>query len=239
MKALKTASKLGRLANFAAAAIAAAAAIVAAQAVAQNPAPAKQAPAPARLLVVSLQDRKLALVEDGRAVRIYPIAIGKPSTPSPVGTFTIESHVVNPTYYHGGRVIPPGPSNPVGNRWMGLSVHGYGIHGTNAPHSIGKAASHGCIRMARADLDQLFPLVSAGDKVEIVGQRNAETEAFFGNAPAPAPRPMLTAKANPPAAPQIPAAAPTTPAAQLPARVLNVSAQPSPAPAAQPVAGSM
>ena len=75
--------------------------------------------------------------------------MGKPSTPSPVGTFTIERRVMNPTYSHDGRVVPPGPNNPVGTRWMGLSIRGYGIHGTNVPSSIGKAASHGCIRMAQ------------------------------------------------------------------------------------------
>lgn len=165
----------------------AAAAMAAAQAVAQN-APQKQIAAPpSRMIVVSLQDRKLALVEDGRAVQIYPVAVGKPSTPSPVGTFTIERRVVNPTYYHNGRVIPPGPHNPVGTRWMGLSIRGYGIHGTNAPGSIGKAASHGCIRMARPDLERLFALVAVGDKVELIGQRDAETAELFGNGPKPAP----------------------------------------------------
>jgi hypothetical protein len=69
---------------------------------------------------------------------------------------------------------------------MGLSIHGYGIHGTNEPKSIGKAASHGCIRMAKADLEELFPLVAVGDTVELVGQRNEETAQLFGNGPAPA-----------------------------------------------------
>ena len=50
------------------------------------------------------------------------VAVGKPSTPSPVGTFTIERRVMNPTYSHDGRVVPPGPNNPVGTRWMGLSI---------------------------------------------------------------------------------------------------------------------
>jgi len=133
-----------------------------------------------RVIVVSLEDRKLALVEDGQVKKIYTVAVGKPSTPSPVGTFTIERRVINPTYSHDGRVVSPGPNNPVGTRWMGLSIPGYGIHGTNAPRSIGKAASHGCIRMARKDLEELYPMVQVGDTVELIGQRNEETAQLFG-----------------------------------------------------------
>ncbi len=70
--------------------------------------------------MVSLEDRKLALLEDGQVKKIYPVAVGKPSTPSPTGTFTIERRVMNPTYSHNGKVVPPGPGNPVGTRWMGL-----------------------------------------------------------------------------------------------------------------------
>src|SRR5262249_29217842 len=100
-----------------------------------------------RVLVVSIPDRKLAVVENGAVKKIYPVAVGKNTTPSPTGTFTVMVRVANPTYYHEGKVVEPGPSNPVGTRWIGLSQKGYGIHGTNAPGSIGKAASHGCIRM--------------------------------------------------------------------------------------------
>jgi lipoprotein-anchoring transpeptidase ErfK/SrfK len=54
---------------------------------------------------------------------------------------------MNPTYSHDGKVVGPGPANPVGTRWMSIGYKGYGIHGTNHPESIGHAASHGCIRM--------------------------------------------------------------------------------------------
>jgi lipoprotein-anchoring transpeptidase ErfK/SrfK len=140
-----------------------------------------------RVIVVSLEDRKLALVEDGQVKKIYTVAVGKPSTPSPVGTFTIARRVTNPTYSHDGRVVAPGPNNPVGTRWMGLSIAGYGIHGTNVPSSIGKAASHGCIRMARKDLEELYPMVEVGDTVELIGQRNEETAQFFDPSPAAEP----------------------------------------------------
>ena len=140
-----------------------------------------------RVIVVSLEDRKLALVEDGKVIKTYPVAVGKPSTPSPVGTFTIQRRVMNPTYSHDGRIVLPGPNNPVGSRWMGLSIHGYGIHGTNVPSSIGKAASHGCIRMAKADLEELYPMVAEGDTVELIGERNVETAQLFGGDQVPNP----------------------------------------------------
>ena len=136
-----------------------------------------------RTIVVSLEDRKLALVENGAVVKVFPVAVGKPSTPSPSGTFTIDRRVANPTYRHNGRTVLPGPGNPVGTRWMGLSLPGYGIHGTNEPKSIGKAASHGCIRMGRADVEELFSLVAVGDKVELVAERNEETAQLFGSVP--------------------------------------------------------
>lgn len=161
------------------------------QTAATKQAPATQQPAPAtatkRVIVVSLEDRKLALVENGKVVKVYTVAVGKPSTPSPVGTFSIARRVMNPTYSHDGRTVPPGPNNPVGTRWMGLSIPGYGIHGTNVPSSIGKAASHGCIRMAKKDLEELYPMVEVGDTVELIGQRNQETAQLFGDAPTPLP----------------------------------------------------
>jgi hypothetical protein len=162
-----------------------------------------------RVIVVSLEDRRLALVEDGQVKKIYAVAVGKPSTPSPTGIFTIERRVANPTYHHDGRTVLPGPRNPVGTRWMGLNKHGYGIHGTNEPKSIGKAASHGCIRMAKADLEEFYEMVAVGDTVELIGEPNEETSKLFGNEQnpaAPAAQPVLTAAAATNAAPQVPTA---------------------------------
>ncbi len=86
---------------------------------------------------------------------------------------------------------------------MGLSKHGYGIHGTNEPKSIGKAASHGCIRMAKADLEEFYELVAEGDTVEIVGQRNEETAQLFGAGqnPSTVAQPAQMAALTPVAAP--------------------------------------
>jgi lipoprotein-anchoring transpeptidase ErfK/SrfK len=179
-------------------------------AVAQQPAAgAKVQPAATkRVIVVSLKDHKLALVEDGKVKKIYSVAVGKPSTPSPVGTFIIARRVMNPTYSHDGRIVPPGPNNPVGTRWMGLSIPGYGIHGTNVPNSIGKAASHGCIRMAKKDLEELYPMVEVGDTVELIGQRNEETAELFGDGPLQIPATQPTAVTAIASAAQLPIAAP-------------------------------
>jgi lipoprotein-anchoring transpeptidase ErfK/SrfK len=150
-----------------------------------------------RVIVVSLEDRRLALVEDGLVKKVYRVSVGRETTPSPTGMFTIVNRVENPTYYHEGQVVPPGPANPVGTRWIGLDKKGYGIHGTNMPRSIGKAASHGCIRMRRRNLEELFAQVRGGDRVEIVGERNEETAAIFGEPVLPgmtAPPPIVTAQ---------------------------------------------
>jgi len=136
-----------------------------------------------RRLVVSIPDRKLALVENDRVVTIYPVAVGAPESPSPIGSFTIVNRVSNPTYYRPGKVVGPGPNNAVGTRWIGLSEKGFGIHGTDNPRSIGLAASHGCIRLRNKDVEKLFDRVRAGDVVELRAERTADIDRLFGSAP--------------------------------------------------------
>ena len=134
----------------------------------------------ARRIVVSLQDRKLALVENGRVVRIYATAVGAPKSPSPTGSFLIVARLEHPTWYGPKKVVPPGSANPLGTRWLGLSRKGYGIHGTNRPRSIGRNVSHGCIRMRNRDVEELFTLVEVGDAVELHAERSADLDALFG-----------------------------------------------------------
>ncbi|MGA2216324.1 MAG: L,D-transpeptidase [Bryobacteraceae bacterium] len=139
--------------------------------------------APSRRLIVNIAARKIVLVEDGKVLRMYPVAVGKHSTPSPSGSFRIASRVANPTYsQHGRVVVKPGPSNPVGTRWMGLGYKGYGIHGTNHPESIGHAASHGCIRMRNQDVEELFELVRVGDEVDLITDESTLAEVTAGTA---------------------------------------------------------
>jgi lipoprotein-anchoring transpeptidase ErfK/SrfK len=181
---------------------------------------AAQEPQHNRVIIVSLEDRKLALVEDGQVKKVYSVAVGKRSTPSPVGSFKIDRRVANPVYHHDGQTVMPGPGNPVGTRWLGLNLPGYGIHGTNAPKSIGKAASHGCIRMAKADLEEFYNLVAVGDTVELIGQRNEETAAVFSNTEAPTTRQPTSLAQNVPD--QEPA--PTSPKADPPTLVATSAA---------------
>ena len=132
-----------------------------------------------RFIVISIADRQLALVDNGQVIKTFPVAVGKDSTPSPNGDFTVVNRTENPTYYHKGKVIQPGKSNPLGTRWMGLSQKGYGIHGTNVPSSIGKAASHGCFRMAKKDVEELFKLVRVGDVVIVRSEHDELVAQVF------------------------------------------------------------
>jgi lipoprotein-anchoring transpeptidase ErfK/SrfK len=134
---------------------------------------------PERQIVVSIPHRQLAVVEAGQVVKIYAVAVGADESPSPEGDFTVTRRLENPTYYHPGKVIGPGKSNPLGTRWIGLNKKGYGIHGTNVPASIGKAAYHGCIRMRQADLEELFAMTNVGDKVVIRKDVDAEVAQIF------------------------------------------------------------
>lgn len=136
-----------------------------------------------REIVVSLADRKLALIEDGRVVKIYDTGVGASSSPSPSGEFTITHRIPKPTYYAPGKIIKPGGSNPLGTRWLGLSLKGFGIHGTNAPGSIGKNQSHGCIRLKNRDVEDLFDKVRSGDRVEIHQEINDRVAIIFGHSP--------------------------------------------------------
>jgi lipoprotein-anchoring transpeptidase ErfK/SrfK len=139
---------------------------------------------PQRRIVVSIPDRKLALIEDGRVVKVYSTAVGRTTSPTPSGTFTIVQRISNPAWYGPGKVVAPGKSNPLGTRWLGLSRKSYGIHGTNDPRSIGRNASHGCVRMRNRDVEDLFARVVVGDVVELHGERDAELARIFsGNDP--------------------------------------------------------
>jgi len=134
-----------------------------------------------KTLVVSIPDRQLAVMEGGNLMAIFPVAVGAAESPSPSGEFHVVNRVSNPAYYHPGTVIPSGKSNPLGTRWVGLSQKGYGIHGTNAPGSVGRAASHGCIRLRNRDMERLFAMLRVGDVVEIHADRDLRVAAIFGS----------------------------------------------------------
>jgi lipoprotein-anchoring transpeptidase ErfK/SrfK len=136
-----------------------------------------------RQVLVSITDRKLAVIEDGKALRTFNVSVGAAISPSPTGEFQIVNRLDNPTYYHPGTVIAPGSDNPIGPRWIGLSQKGFGIHGTNQPGSIGRAASHGCIRLNNDDIVQFFQMVRVGDTVSIRSERDEQIAQIFGGVP--------------------------------------------------------
>jgi lipoprotein-anchoring transpeptidase ErfK/SrfK len=128
------------------------------------------------VIVIRRAENKLFLY-DRRARKpvVLGVATGQPSYPTPLGRFTIVSKQLNPWWYppdsdwaQGLSPVPPGPGNPLGTRWMGLSVPAVGIHGTPDAASIGYSASHGCIRMQIPDAEWLFEQVSEGTTVFIV-----------------------------------------------------------------------
>jgi len=119
-------------------------------------------------IVVDKTHFTLDLMAGGAVVKSYAVGLGKENS-TPVGDFKIASRLKNPTWYHDGKVIPFGnPDNPLGTRWMGFDLKSYGVHGTIAPESIGKAESLGCIRMLNADVEELFELVPVGTNIRIV-----------------------------------------------------------------------
>lgn len=107
-------------------------------------------------ILIDISEKRLYAVQDNHVLKEFPIATGKPDTPSPVGDFTI----IQKTRWGEG----------FGAAWLGLNVPWgtYGIHGTIFPTSIGYAESHGCIRMRNSDVDELYKLVSVGTPVKII-----------------------------------------------------------------------
>jgi lipoprotein-anchoring transpeptidase ErfK/SrfK len=156
-------------------------ATLSAQSAAAADGPPAATAAATRRLVVSIPDRKLALIENDEIISVFPVAVGAVATPSPAGTFTIVTRIPNPTYYRPGKIVGPGAANPLGTRWIGLNQKGYGIHGTDQPRSIGFAKSQGCIRLRNADVEQLFERVRPGDVVELNAERTPEIVRLFGN----------------------------------------------------------
>ena len=107
----------------------------------------------ANILIVKSQ-RQLTLFDGNSPFRQYPVAIGKPSTPTPLGNYAVATKIINP-----GGVL--------GSRWMGLNYDAYGIHGTNAPWLIGQMVSNGCVRMHNPHAEELFALVNIGTPIYI------------------------------------------------------------------------
>ena len=118
---------------------------------------------------------QLSLYKNLKLAKTYPIAVGQVGLETPAGLYNIENKAVNPAWHVpnsdwagslAGTVVPPGPSNPIKARWMGIYA-GAGIHGTDATGSIGTNASHGCVRMLIPDVVELYDQVPVGAPVYI------------------------------------------------------------------------
>jgi L,D-transpeptidase ErfK/SrfK len=129
----------------------------------------------APLIVINRSANVLTLYKGTKVFRQFHVATGQAAYPTPRGDFHIIVKWVNPTWYPptqdawaaGLQPVPPGPDNPLGTRWMGISYPGVGIHGTDEPSSIGQSLSHGCIRMQVSDSEWLFDHVDVGTPVFI------------------------------------------------------------------------
>jgi lipoprotein-anchoring transpeptidase ErfK/SrfK len=127
------------------------------------------------VIVIHRGANRLYLYNGMKQVREFTVATGQAIYPTPLGKFQIVVKWKDPWWYPpaspwaaGAKPIPPGPGNPLGTRWMGLSAPGVGIHGTPDPASLGYSASHGCIRMFIPYAEWLFDRVNVGTPVYIV-----------------------------------------------------------------------
>jgi L,D-transpeptidase ErfK/SrfK len=135
------------------------------------------------VIIVNVPQRML-FYEWETVVAGFPVAVGQPTWKTPRRAFTVMTRERNPAWdvpesiraeaRRAGRtlpaVVPPGPNNPLGKFWLGLSIPGVGIHGTNAPASIYRAATHGCVRVGPDDIAWLFARVTAGTLGEVIYQ---------------------------------------------------------------------
>jgi len=135
--------------------------------------------ASSRRVIVDLQQKMLQVTESGQPIAAFPITPGSSQHPAPVGEWRVVGAVPWPWYRHDEGVLsrgertddfynlPPGPNSPVGIVWAGLNRPGVGIHGTPVPDTIGRAGSHGCIRLSNWDAATFYTLIAKGTPVTI------------------------------------------------------------------------
>lgn len=124
---------------------------------------------------INLAASELKLIKNGEIIYAFPVAVGKITTPTPMGLFYVDEKEVNPEWLDPKdktkKADGASPDNPLGYRWIGLNREYYGIHGTNAPWAIGEFVSNGCIRMFEEDVELLYDQVTIGTPVEIYYER--------------------------------------------------------------------
>ena len=146
-------------------------------------------PSQQRRLVLDRRQRQLFVIEGNQERKRFPVGVGRPGWETPVGQFSVIELAVDPTWEHPatGQRIPPGPANPLGSRWIGfhqdcvgrrgwdgehmLDVKGCvvaGFHGTPHRWTVGRAISHGCVRLYEENVQELFELVQVGTPVTVL-----------------------------------------------------------------------
>ena len=123
-------------------------------------------------LVLHLSQRKVNVYQGETLIATFPVAVGKEGWETPEGNFNVIQKIKNPAWEHpwNGTIVPPGPKNPLGQRWIGFWTDGknyIGFHGTPNESLIGQAVSHGCVRMKNKDIEKLFELVSLDTSVTV------------------------------------------------------------------------
>lgn len=119
-------------------------------------------------VIVDRSQNILILRSDSETLKIYNVSTGINDS-TPLGTFKIINKLIDPVWYKAGAIVPSGsPDNILGTRWMGISLPGYGIHGTTQPESIGKHITAGCVRMVDTDAQELYSILTVGTEVTIV-----------------------------------------------------------------------
>lgn len=137
-------------------------------------------------VLINIPELFLYYFEKGEVKLTCPVALGKYNFKTPIGNFKVVSKTLNPTWIPPEwagleKPVPPGPKNPLGDRWIQLSRKGYGIHSTNEPHLIGSPVSHGCIRLYPEDAELLYNLVKIGTPVYIIYEpvKVGETDGIY------------------------------------------------------------
>ncbi|MGD1942732.1 MAG: L,D-transpeptidase [Leptolyngbyaceae cyanobacterium] len=132
-----------------------------------------QAPQRVSRLVLRLSERRLYGYHGDHEIVAYDVAIGRNEWETPTGAFTVFQQQQHPAWEHPftGEVVPPGPDNPLGARWIGFWTDGtnaIGFHGTPDEYLIGEAVSHGCVRLRNADVIELYDLIALGTAVVVL-----------------------------------------------------------------------
>ncbi len=110
----------------------------------------------------------LILKSGDEIVKVYQVSTGKNNS-TPVGTFIIETKLVDPVWFKSGAIIPAdSPGNVLGTRWMGFDLPGYGIHGTTEPENLGQQVTAGCVRLRNSDVEELYDILPFRTKVVVV-----------------------------------------------------------------------